>query len=436
MSYTVPYGTDTLKFTLPAGMQGTLIESASLSSPGDALSLAAEALEHPLDSPTLMDLAAKRGIKRVCIVFTDTSRACPDHLLVPLLLRQLEKAGVSPQAITLLCGVGLHRPITRAEMISKLGESVVEQYRVINHDARHKAGLRHLGQTPQGIPLVLNKEAVTADLLIATGVVEPHNFAGYSGGAKTLTIGCGGEETIAATHAVSMIERPGVRLGRVKNNPFQEAVRDGGKAAGLNAVFNVVLDGHKRVLAAAFGGPDAVLGRLVAFARDIHEVSVGQQFDVAVAGVGGAKDGNIYQATRAATYLYFAPVPVVRSGGIIIVPARCAEGAGSGVGEQRFHQVLRDADDVVSLVSELRAHGYPPGVQRTYMVARALSEVEFVVAGPLHPDVVRECKMTPVGTIEEGLTYAQRKLGKHLEVAIVPYATQTLPIVTYDRNWV
>jgi nickel-dependent lactate racemase len=102
MSYTVPYGTDTLTFTLPAGMQGTLIESAPLSSPGDAITLAKEALEHPLDSPTLMDLAAKRGIKRVCIVFTDTSRACPDQLLVPLLLRQLEKAGVSPQAITLL----------------------------------------------------------------------------------------------------------------------------------------------------------------------------------------------------------------------------------------------------------------------------------------------------------------------------------------------
>jgi nickel-dependent lactate racemase len=123
-----------------------------------------------------------------------------------------------------------------------------------------------------------------------------------------------------------MIERPGVQLGRIEDNPFQEVMRAGGKAAGLNLVLNVVLNDAGQALTAAAGSPDAVHDRLVTFARDVYEVPIDRQFDVAIAGVGGAKDANIYQATRAATYLYFAPTPVVRPGGVIAVPARCPEG--------------------------------------------------------------------------------------------------------------
>jgi nickel-dependent lactate racemase len=351
-------------------------------------------------------------------------------VLVPAILSRLHAAGVPDDRIALLCAVGLHRPITKAEMRAKLGDAAVDRYRVINHDARDPAGLAHLGQTVHDTPLVVNREAVEADLLIATGVVEPHNFAGYSGGAKTVVIGCGGEETIAATHNVSMIERPGVRLGRVEGNPFQEVVRAGARAAGLKLVLNAVFNDTGQALAAAAGSPEAVHDRLVTFARDVYEVPIDRQFDVAIAGVGGAKDANIYQATRAATYLFFAPTPVVRRGGVIIVPARCPEGAGAGVGERRFYRALRDAPDIPTLVADLRKEGYPPGVQRTYMVARAMSEVEFVVAGSLHPDVVRECKMKPVDTVEEGLAYAQQKMGRKLDTVVVPHALLTLPVVT------
>ncbi len=429
MSYTVPYGAERLMFSLPPGMRGTLVESAPLRPPHDPARLMREALGHPLDSPRLRELCGELDVKRACIAFTDTSRACPDHLMVPLLLQELGAAGLSPDSMTLLCAVGVHRPITEAEKRIKLGDGVVDRYRVINHDGQDEAGLVHLGKTVHDIPLVINREAVQADLLVSTGVVEPHNFAGYSGGAKTVVVGCGGEQTIAATHAASMIDRPGVRLGRVEGNPFQQVMRTGGRAAGLKFIFNVVLDGEGQVLAAAAGNPDAVHDRLIALAREVYEVRIDRQFDVAIAGVGGAKDANLYQATRAATYLYFAPTPVVRPGGIIIVPARCPDGAGTGIGEGRFHQALRDAPDVATLLSDLRRNGYPPGVQRTYMVARAMSDVEFVVAGALYPEVVRDCKMTPVDTLEEGLAYARRKLGRDLDVVVVPHALQTLPIL-------
>jgi len=428
--YRIPFGESTLSFILPDGITARVVTSVQRSPLADLEAVIKAALDVPLGSPTLEQLVASTRPQSVCIAFTDATRACPDNLLVPAILARLRAAGVPDDRITLLCAVGLHRPITKAEMKIKLGDAVVDRYRVINHDARDPAGLVHLGQTVHNIPLVINSEAAEADLLIATGVVEPHNFAGYSGGAKTVIIGCGGEETIAATHNVSMIDRPGVRLGRIEDNPFQEVMRAGGKAAGLNLVLNVVLNDAEQALTAAAGSPDVVHDRLVTFGRDVYEVSIDRQFDVAIAGAGGAKDANIYQATRAATYLYYAPTPVVRPGGIIIVPARCPEGAGLGVGEQRFHEALRDAVDVETLVAELQEKGYPPGVQRTYMVARAMSDVEFVVAGSLCPDVVRECKMEPVDTIEEGLAYAQRKLGRELDAVIVPHALLTLPVVT------
>lgn len=414
---------------MPDGMTARVVTSAKRSPLADLEAAINAALDAPLGSPALEQLVDSTRPQSVCIAFTDATRACPDDLLVPAILARLRAAGVPDDRITLLCAVGLHRPITKAEMMFKLGDSVVDRYRVINHDARDPAGLAHLRQTVYDIPLVINREAAEADLLIATGVVEPHNFAGYSGGAKTVIIGCGGEETIAATHNVSMIERSGVRLGRTQDNSFQEVMRAAGKAAGLNLVLNVVLNDAGQALTVAAGSPEVVHDRLVSFARDVYEVPIDRQFDVAIAGVGGAKDANIYQATRAATYLYFAPTPVVRSGGVIIVPARCPEGAGSGVGEQRFYRTLRDAPDIPTLVADLRREGYPPGVQRTYMVARAMSDVEFVVAGSLYPDVVRECKMRPVDKIEEGLAYAQRKLGRELDAVIVPHALLTLPVV-------
>lgn len=427
--YRVPFGESTLSFALPDGITAQVVTSGQRTPLADLEAAVNVALDAPIGSPPLEQWVASERPQTVCIAFTDATRACPDDLLVPAILARLHTVGVPDERITLLCAVGLHRPITEAEARFKLGDEVVDRYRVINHDARDPAGLARLGQTLHDIPLVVNREAAEADLLIATGVVEPHNFAGYSGGGKTVVIGCGGEETIAATHNVSMIEWPGVRLGRVEDNPFQKVVRAGAKAAGLKLVLNVVFDDEGQALVAAAGSPQAVHDRLVTFARDVYEVPIDRQFDVAIAGVGGAKDANIYQATRAATYLYFAPTPVVRSGGVIIVPARCPEGAGSGVGEQRFYRTLRDAPDIPTLVADLRREGYPPGVQRTYMVARAMSDVEFVVAGSRYPDVVRECKMRPVDTIEEGLAYAQQKLGQELDAVIVPHALLTLPVV-------
>jgi nickel-dependent lactate racemase len=425
--YRIPYSKTTLEFDLPPGMRGALATSNPVPPLADVEAAIVAALAHPLGSPPLRELA--HSGERACIAFTDVTRASPDHLLVPALLRELEAAGVRDEDITLLCATGMHRPSTPAEKETKLGAEVVARYRVIDDEPQNPAVLVDLGATPGGVPVSVHRAAVEADVLIATGLVEPHQYAGYSGGRKTVAVGAAGEALIAHTHGPAFLDHPGTRLGRIEGNPFHEAVSEAARRAGLRFILNVVLDDEQRILKVAAGDPEAAFQDLVAFARMVYEVTIPRQYDAAIGGVGYPKDTNLYQTTRAPSYLFFAPTPVVRPGGFFIVPARCEEGAGTGVGEQRFLAALRDAPDVQFILDDARQHGYPPGQQRAFVMAKVLEQARVVIVGSECPDVVAACKMTPAATMDEALALAARELGPGLDVLIVPHALLTLPVV-------
>jgi nickel-dependent lactate racemase len=429
--YRVPYGRSSITFELPHGMAGTVVTSRPSQPLDDVGGAIREALANPIESPPVRELAGPG--KRICIVFTDITRASPDHLLVPELLRELETAGVRDEDITLLCGIGMHRPSTLEEKIAKLGQDVVDRYRVIDNEPQNDAQLVDLGLTEGGVPVSVHRAAVEADLLIATGLVEPHQYAGYSGGRKTVAVGAAGEDLIAHTHGPAFVDHPGTRLGRIEGNPFHEAVTEAASRAGLDFILNVVLNDDKRVVCVKAGEPVETHRRLVDFARSIYEVPIPHRYDVAIGGVGYPKDANLYQASRAASYLFFAPTPVVKPGGYLIVPARCEEGPGEGVGEQRFFEAMRDAPDVQAVLCDAREHGYPPGQQRAFVMAKVLEEANVAVVGSECPEVVSACQMVPVETVEEALALAAHELGDDLEVLIVPHALLTLPVVSSEE---
>jgi len=426
--YQVPYSKSTIEFTLPPGMRGAVVTSKPVEPLADVREAIAQALAEPIGSPPLRELAGPGD--SVCIVFTDVTRASPDHLMVPALLRELQAAGVRDEDVTLLCGIGMHRPSTHEEKVAKLGQAVVDRYRVIDNEPQNPQALVDLGLTEGGVPVSAHRAAVEADLLIATGLVEPHQYAGYSGGRKTLAVGAAGEALIAHTHGPAFVDHPGSRLGRIEGNPFHEAITEAARRADLRFILNVVLDDEKRVVCVKAGEPVETHQRLVEFARSIYEAPIPHQYDVAVGGAGYPKDANLYQTSRAASYLFFAPTPVVKPGGFLIVPARCEEGAGDGVGEQRFLEAMRDAPDVQTILDDAREHGYPPGQQRAFVMAKVLEQARVVIVGSECPEVVRECKMTPADTMEEALALAVRELGENLDVLIVPHALLTLPVVS------
>jgi nickel-dependent lactate racemase len=428
----VPYGEAHLAFDLLPGMHGSVVEPQRVEPLADVEAAVAEAVSEAVARSVgalpLREMAKPGG--SVCVVFTDVTRASPDHLLIPALLREMAAAGVRPEDVTLLCGIGMHRPSTREEKIAKLGAEVVSRYRVIDNEPQNADALVDLGVTSGGVPVFVHRAAAEADLLIATGLVEPHQYAGYSGGRKTVAIGAAGERTIEHTHGPAFLDHPGTRLGCIDGNPFHQAVTEAAHRAGLRFILNVVLDGQKRVLEVAAGEPEEAHRQLVAFARSVYEVEIPHQYDVAIGGVGSPKDVNLYQASRAASNLFFAPTSVVRPGGFLIVPARCQEGAGGGVGEQRFLAAMRDAPDVQAILDDARANGYPPGQQRAFVMAKVLEQVRVVIVGSECPEVVTACKMTPVAAMKEALAFVANELGNELDVLVVPHALLTLPVVS------
>jgi nickel-dependent lactate racemase len=371
---------------------------------------------------------------RVTIAFTDATRACPDERLIGQLFRELGELGAELKDITLLCATGLHRPMTPAERLAKLGADLVQRARIIDHNALDAQGLVAVGRVDD-LPVVVDRLCMETDVLIATGVVEPHQYAGYSGGAKTVVIGCGGEATIQATHSAHMLDHPGTRLGATRNNPFQQFVRQAGELIGLDYVVNVILNDVGEIITAATGAPLAVHDYLVEQAHALYETRVYRPAHLALAGVPAPKAANLYQASRAATYLALADHTPLLPGAPIVLPAAIPEGAGHGLGERRFYEMLSAAPSPAHLVDELRRTGFPAGAQRAYILAQVLMKHPVVVVGARHPDVVRACHMYAAEDMPAGMALAEElarqafnlDAPEALNFLIVPDALLTLP---------
>ncbi len=401
----VPLGDGTVAVTLP-DCDVTVAEP-----PGgeavDVRAAAERAVDDPV-GPALADVVAPDDT--VAVVVTDLTRATPDDVLVDVLLSELERVGLAREQVTVVVGLGLHRPMTDDELAAMLGDHADL---AVNHDPDDVVEVG----TVDGTPVELNRRVAAADRVFSTGMVEPHQYAGFSGGGKTVAVGAGGEPLIRYTHGPEMLARDGVRLGRIEDNPFRAAVDEAGDACGLAFCLNVTR-GPAGVLDVAAGTPRQVVRKLADSAREALSVDVDDGYDAVVAGVGAPKDANLYQATRAATYVVLGAHNPLRAGGRVVVPAALPEGAGEGTGERRFYERLSSASDAESLYERLRA-GYEPGAQRAFVVARALRDHEVYVTNSQAPDVVEECLMTARPTVGDAVAPGS-------DVLVVPEAIETL----------
>ena len=346
----------------------------------------------------------------VAIVVTDVTRATPDDVLLEHLLSSLASAGVHREQVSVVVGLGLHRPMTDDELATALGEHADL---AVNHDPEATVTV---GQV-DGVDVDVHETVAAANRVVATGMVEPHQYAGFSGGAKTVVVGAGGESQIGYTHGPDLIGRGGVRLGRVEGNPFRSFLDRAGDAVGADFCLNVT-HGPAGILDAAAGDPRAVVRDLAASAREALSVSVEGTYDAVVAGVGAPKDANLYQATRAATYVALGDYDPLAEGGRIVVPAELAEGVGQGTGEQRFYDWLSGADSAEDLY-ETMAEGYEPGAQRAFVVARVLRDYDVWVTNSEAPDVVGECLMHAAADVSDAIEPGS-------DVLVVPDALNTL----------
>jgi len=415
----VPFGGGTLGIDVPAGLEVEFPTEPYLSEE-DPAAAARKALSFPSGSAPLESKA--RGAADAVIVVPDATRGSPTAAVLPLILDALEKAKVPARAVTVLVARGLHRALTPAEREAALGPSASRGVGLAEHDAR--GAIRDLGTAPGGAPLRMSEMVAAAKFVMSIGIVEPHQYAGYSGGWKTVGIGCAGEETIAWTHAPRFLDSPRCRPGLVDGNPFLEVVKENARRAGLKFALNLVLGPRGGVVAAGAGDPGVVHRLLALRAKDAFALPVKNAADVALAGIGAPKDANLYQATRAASNLLYGPLEAVKPGGTIILPAPCPEGVGRGMGEQRFAEALRRGP--AALLAD-KGRTFLAGEQRAYMTAKVLATRKIVVVGSsIPPADLQAMGLGSAARVEDALKEALSRGAKRL--LVVQRALRAMPV--------
>lgn len=331
--FLLPYGKETLKAEIEEEhLAGVLVsELHDYKAPMGGAQLVQEALEHPIGTPRLCDMAIDK--KKVVVISSDHTRPVPSRIIMPLILKEIRRG--NPDAdITILISTGLHRETTREELESKFGPEITEHETIIVHDCDDTDNMVYLGKLPSGGNMYINRLAVEADLLVAEGFIEPHFFAGFSGGRKSVLPGVASRETVMYNHNSAFIDDLHSRTGIIEGNPIHNDMLYAARVAGLDFIVNVVIDSAHDPIFAVAGDCDLAHREGRDFLASKCQVDA-VPADIVISTNGGYPlDQNIYQSVKGMT----AAEVTVKEGGVIIMLSKAADGHGG----KYFHETFRD----------------------------------------------------------------------------------------------
>jgi lactate racemase len=318
------YGKTGLVATLPDGPHYDLIESRSACALPDIQAALGAALDHPIASKPLVELAT--GKRTAAISICDITRPAPNSVTLPPLLERLHAAGIPKDGVTILIATGLHRAATAAELDIILGPKIAASYRIVNHDARAFADHQSLGSTRRGTPVYIDKRFIEADLHITLGFIEQHLMLGFSGGRKLIAPGVAAQETIKVIHSPSFMREPMATEGSIENNPLHAELLEIARMARHDFILDVTLTQQREISGVFAGNPVAAHAAGVDFLRSTSLASVPALADAVITSAAGYPlDLTFYQCGKGIT----AAQHVVKPGGRILVLGECAEGIGS-----------------------------------------------------------------------------------------------------------
>lgn len=388
--------------------------------PLDAVAVAVEAaLARPLGAPRLRELACGAG--SVVITVPDASRPCPSEPILAALLDELRAAAVSNQAVAVAIGCGLHATTGGAERARLIGASVADRVEVFDAHGIESQTV-DLGETTLGAPVRVTRRVAEAGLVVTVGVVEPHLYAGFSGGVKGVAIGCAGRETIAWTHRPAFICRPGVTICRLRDNPFQNTLREIAARTPLRWGVNVLMNVQGETSLVRAGDPATAQESLAGEMTGTSLRATGERYDAVVAGVPSPKSDNFYQASRAATCLGLAARPAVAEGGLIVLCADLPDGAGAGPGERNFLDALSAAASPAQLLERALREPLGPGGQRSFVLARVLERFRLAIVGASDPaflEPLDRLGVTAFDSVDAALAAEDERLGRRAGVLAV-----------------
>ncbi|GFN23152.1 nickel-dependent lactate racemase [Thermanaeromonas sp. C210] len=412
--FRLPYGRDSYQELIveEANFAG-LLHHREAGPPLDEVGLR-RAFASPVGTPPLRELVRKGD--RVAIVTSDITRPCPSKVLLPLILEELQEAGIRREDIIIVLAVGNHRPHTEEEKRALLGEGVYAAYRCVDSDP---ADTVYVGTTSRGTPVEIFRPVVEADKRILLGNVEYHYFAGYSGGVKALLPGCATPRTIQANHRM-MVEE-GATAGEIDNNPVRRDIEEVNDFVHVDFIFNVVLDEAKNILAAFAGHPVLAHREACKYLDGIYKVKIAEPADIVVASAGGfPKDINLYQAQKAMDNASRA----VRSGGILILVAECPE----GLGDEVFSKWVAAAQKPEDLLDRVRVN-FELGGHKAAAIAMVRRKIDIYLVSSLSPDIVRRVFLEPFTELQEAYRRALETMGAGARVMVIPQGGSLLPVV-------
>lgn len=417
--YSVPYGTTQIEFTLPEGLTAdAILPPETVTLPLDQVQSKIEAaLSDPLGGEALETF---RNARSVAIAINDKTRPVPYELLLPPLLRRLEQVGIPRSAICLFIATGTHIPMLPPEYPRILPAEIFENYAVVSHNCDDEANLLFLGNTPRGTPVFVNRGFYQADLKIVTGNIEPHHFAGFSGGAKTASIGLCGRQTIDKNH--SWLLDPQSMIGIYEENPLRQDIEDIGDQISIDYALNFVMSGEHEIAEVLFGDPRLVMQTGIPVARRICQTPVDDRYDLAIVSPGGQpKDINLYQAQKAMTHAAL----LLRQGGTLILAAACPEGSGNALYEA--YMVGMTSHEAV--LEKFRKDGFKMGPHKGYQIARITAQFNLILVSELPVEKMQNWLLPHADSLQAAVDRALAQLPPNPRIAILAHATHTIPIV-------
>ena len=370
-------------------------------------------LDHAIGSPKLEELA--KGKKNIVIISSDHTRPVPSKIITPILLRRIRAA--QPDAkITILVATGFHRPSTHQELIEKYGQEIVDREQIVMHVSTDDASMVKIGTLPSGGECIVNRVAVEADLLLSQGFIEPHLFAGFSGGRKSVLPGISSYKTIMADHCSEFISSSKTRPGILEGNPIHEDMLYAAKTAGLKFIVNVVLNSKREIIASFAGDLEKAHVQGCQFLTSLARVNK-VNCDITVVTNGGYPlDQNIYQAVKGLTTAEANSKP----GGVIIMAAGLSDGTG---GEGFYHNLAqcKSPKELLDRVSHVDRNHTVADQWESQVLARILNNHRVIMVSDLiRPDLVTGMHMEFAETFDEALRRAYEIEGTAAKIAVIP----------------
>ena len=374
--------------------------------------LVAAAMVAPVGSAPLRELVKDK--QNIVIIASDHTRPVPSKVIMPPMLREIREG--NPQAeITILIATGCHRGTTQEELIGKFGEEIVAKEKIVIHDCDDHENMVNIGTLPSGGQCLINRVAAEADLLLAEGFIEPHFFAGFSGGRKSVLPGIAARETVLANHCSEFIAHPKARTGILEGNPIHADMLWAAKQAKLTYVVNVVLNGEKQVIYAVAGDVEAAHKQGTDFLFSLCGAET-EPADIVISTNGGYPlDQNVYQAVKGMT----AAEAAVKEGGVIIMVADSSDGLG---GDHFYHQ-LADEADINKTMDQFLSRGRNETVSdqwQSQIFIRVLQKARVIYISKIDEEIVKQLHMIPAKDMYDAMEKAKALAGENPSVIAIP----------------